>query len=60
MDRDTATAGRRTAVANALAVTEMEGGRPSDYCLRQLELFAAGEITAAEMRERVVVNLQAR
>jgi hypothetical protein len=45
---------RRASVANAVAITEMEGGRPSAYCREQLDLFIAGEITATEMRDRVI------
>jgi hypothetical protein len=42
-------AARRASVLNAVAITEMEGGRPSAYCREQLGLFEAGE-----MRDRVV------
>jgi hypothetical protein len=35
---------------------DMEGGRPSAYCLEQLGLFEAGEISVSEMRDRVVRN----
>ena len=39
---------------NAIAITAMEGGRPSEYCLEQLALFEAGEISATEMCDRVI------
>jgi hypothetical protein len=39
-----------------LAITEMEGGQPSAYCREQLSLFADGEISVTEMRDRVVRN----
>jgi hypothetical protein len=34
----------------------MEGGQPSAYCREQLALFEASEISAAEMRDRVIRN----
>jgi hypothetical protein len=34
----------------------MEGGQPSEYFLKQLALFEAGEISATEMRDRVIRN----
>jgi hypothetical protein len=49
---------RRASVANAVAITEMEGGRPSAYCREQLDLFVAGEISAAEMRDRVIRHVK--
>jgi hypothetical protein len=45
---------RAKSVKNALA--RMEGGQPSEYCLKQLGLFEAGEISATEMRDRVIRN----
>jgi Antitoxin VbhA len=45
---------RRASIANAVAITEMEGGRPSAYCREQLALFVAGEISVTEMCDRVV------
>jgi hypothetical protein len=47
---------RAKSVKNALAITRMEGGQPSEYCLKQLGLFEAGEISATEMRDRVIRN----
>ena len=52
MDREA----RAKSVKNALAITRMEGGQPSEYCLKQLALFEAGEISATEMRDRVIRN----
>jgi hypothetical protein len=43
-------------VKNAVAITRMEGGQPSAYCLEQLDLFVAGKISATEMRDRVLRN----
>jgi hypothetical protein len=51
---------RAKIVKNAIAITRMEGGRPSAYCLEQLALFEAGEISAAEMHDRVVRNAARR
>ena len=45
---------REEAVKNAIAITQQEGGEPSEYCREQLALFVAGEITVYEMRDRVV------
>jgi hypothetical protein len=47
---------RAKSVRNAIAITRMEGGQPSEYCLKQLALFEAGEISATEMRDRVIRN----
>jgi hypothetical protein len=47
---------RAKSVKNALVITRMEGGQPSEYCLKQLALFEAGEISATEMRDRVIRN----
>jgi hypothetical protein len=49
---------RAKSVRNAVAITRMEGGQPSEYCLEQLALFEAGDISAAEMRDRVVRRAQ--
>jgi hypothetical protein len=43
-------------VKNAIAICRMEGAEPSRYCLEQLALSEAGEISATEMRDRVVRN----
>ncbi len=45
---------RENAVKNAIAITQQEGGEPSDYCREQLALFVAGEISVTEMRDRIV------
>lgn len=47
-------ASRASAVKNAIAMTAMEGGRPSAYCRELLALFEAGEISANEMRHRMI------
>lgn len=47
-------ASRANAVKNAIAITAMESGRPSEYCLELLALFEAGEISATEMRDRMI------
>lgn len=47
---------RWNSVANAVAITEMEGGQPSAYCREQLGLFETGKISVTEMRDRVVSN----
>jgi hypothetical protein len=44
---------REEAAKNAIAIGEMEGHGPSDYCREQLALFVAGEITVHEMWKRV-------
>jgi hypothetical protein len=49
---------RRASVANAVAITALEGGRPSAYCREQLDLFIAGEILATEMRDRVIRHVK--
>jgi hypothetical protein len=47
---------RAKIVRNAIAITRMEGGQPSAYCLEQLALFEAGAISATEMRDRAFRN----
>jgi len=42
------------------AINRMEGGQPSAYCLEQLALFEAGEISATEMRDRVICRARER
>jgi hypothetical protein len=49
---------RAKSVRNAVAITRMEGGQPSEYCLEQLALFEAGDISATEMRDRVISPAQ--
>jgi hypothetical protein len=62
---DIGRAARAGSVRNAIAITMMEGGRPSAFCRELLALYEAGEISGTEMRERmlrkargVAVNLQ--
>jgi hypothetical protein len=46
-------------VKNAIAICRMEeGGEPSEYCLERLARFEAGDISAKEMRDRVVRRAQ--
>jgi Antitoxin VbhA len=47
---------REKSVRNAVAITEMEGGSPSDFCREQMALFVDGKISVTEMRDRVVCN----
>jgi hypothetical protein len=47
---------REEAAKKAIAITQQEGGKPSDYCIEQLDRFIDGEITAREMADRVVAN----
>jgi hypothetical protein len=47
---------REEAAKNAVAITEQEGGAPSEYCRAQLALFVVGEISVREMADRVVAN----
>ena len=44
---------RAKSIKNAIAITAMEGGRPSASCLELLALYEAGEISGAEMRKRM-------
>lgn len=44
---------RAVAVANAIAITRMEGHEPSTFALKQLDRWVAGEITATQLRELV-------
>ena len=59
-DSDQERQARVKIVKNAIAVTRMEGGQPSAYCLEQLALFEAGEISATEMRDRVICRARER
>jgi hypothetical protein len=52
------TEARADAVQNAVAITRMEGGEPSAFCQSQLDRFVAGEISATEMRDRVLRHHQ--
>ncbi|WP_369725662.1 antitoxin VbhA family protein [Bradyrhizobium sp. LLZ17] len=45
---------RAKAVMNAVAITRMEGGEPSAFVREQLARYAAGEISADEMRQNVL------
>jgi len=59
-DSDPERQARVKIVKNAIAITRMEGGQPSAYCLEQLALFEAGEISATEMRDRVICRARER
>jgi cytochrome c553 len=59
-DADPERQARVKIVKNAVAITRMEGGQPSAYCLEQLALFEAGEISATEMRNRVIRRARER
>jgi hypothetical protein len=45
---------RTDSVRNAIAITMMEGGQPSAFCRELLALYEAGDISGAEMRERIL------
>lgn len=45
---------RAKSINNAIAITAMEGGRPSAFCLDLLALYESGEISGAEMRKRML------
>jgi hypothetical protein len=45
---------RANSIKNAIAITAMEGGRPSAFCLELLALYETGEISGAEMRKRML------
>jgi hypothetical protein len=47
-------AARADSVRNAIAITMMEGGQPSAFCRELLALYEAGDISGAEMRERML------
>lgn len=49
---------RATAVRNAIAISRMEGGEPSAFCLELLGLYVSGEITGAQMRERMLCRVR--
>jgi hypothetical protein len=40
-------AARANSVRNAIAITPMEGGQPSAFCLELLALYETGEISGA-------------
>lgn len=54
MSLNMGSASRAAAVRNAIAITRMEGGEPSAFCLELLALYVAGEISGVEMRERML------
>jgi hypothetical protein len=45
---------RADSVRNAIAITVMERGQPSAFCRALLARYEAGEISGAEMRERML------
>jgi hypothetical protein len=45
---------RADSIRNAIAITMMEGGQASAFCRALLALYEAGEISGAEMRERML------
>jgi hypothetical protein len=45
---------RASAVRNAIAITRMEGGEPSAFCLELVTLYVSGEISGAEMQKRML------
>ena len=51
---DVERAARADSVRNAIAITMMEGGQPSAFCRELLSLYETGEISGAEMRERML------
>jgi hypothetical protein len=51
---DSERATRADSVRNAIAITQMEGGRPSAFGRDLLALYETGEISGAEMRERML------
>ena len=57
---DVERAARADSVRNAIAITEMEGGRPSAFCREllslSLSLYETGKISGAEMRERMLLK----
>ncbi|HEV7600136.1 MAG TPA: hypothetical protein VGO49_07730 [Bradyrhizobium sp.] len=46
--------GTSNSIKNAIAITAMEGGRPSAFCLELLALYETGEISGGEMRKRML------
>ena len=53
---DVERAARAVSVRNAIAITEMEGGRPSAFCRELLSLYETGKISGTEMRERMLLK----
>ena len=45
---------RAKSIRNAIAITAMEGRRPSAFCLDLLARYEAGDISGAEMRKRML------
>ncbi len=54
LPKDVERAARADSVRNAIAITMMEGGRPSAFCRELLSLYETGAISGAEMRERML------
>jgi hypothetical protein len=52
--RETSALERANSIKSAIAITAMEGGRPSAFCLELLALYETGEISGAEMRKRML------
>ncbi|MFT3940286.1 hypothetical protein [Rhodopseudomonas sp.] len=52
-------ASRASAVRDAIAITRMEGGAPSAFCLDLLARYVSGEISGAVMRERMLKYVKA-
>ena len=55
-EADIARSARQGMVEVSTAITRFEGGQPSAYCSEQLIRFVNGEISAEEMRDRVVAH----
>lgn len=49
---------RAKSIKNAVAITAMEGGQPSPFCLELLALYETGEISGAEMRRRMLEKVR--
>jgi hypothetical protein len=45
---------RLNAVRNAIAITEIEGGKPSPRVRELLQAYVDGQITATEMRDAIL------
>jgi hypothetical protein len=45
---------RAKSIKNAIAITAMEGGCPSAFCLDLLARYEAGDISGAEMRKHML------
>jgi hypothetical protein len=49
---------RAKSIKNAIAITAMEGGHPSPFCLELLALYEVGEISGTEMCERMMEKVR--